>query len=120
MAVYLCKVICTHCGEVYEDLIDRTFINDGIEKETGSMESINYRCDYAHKFVRIRRFFRGINETHFHDDKVDICPACKRKVMSFGDRFHREIGTIDALLKEPCAKCHTTGELILLEREEYK
>jgi hypothetical protein len=123
MASYLCKVICTGCGALFEDLIEREFLHDGVDHDNGVMESINYRCDQRGSIVRIRRFyqskpFESLDEIISADDKLNICPACQREVPSFGDRWHVELGNFDAVLKQPCPRCHRSDSLMFLERKE--
>ena len=121
MAAYLCDILCTNCGEIFSDLIDKNYINDGIVYDNGSMESINYRCDRTHRLVRIRRFFRDLLQTSTPEDqKLNICPECHKNVPSFGDRYHTEIGAISNILNGQCPQCDAYSTLTILSRKEIK
>lgn len=125
MAAYLCSVLCTGCGHLYENLIDLEDINDSLDQSNGVMESHNYRCDAKKELVRIRRHYsqtgssKFIDEIIATDEKLDVCPACRSTVPSFGDRYHVELDGMDAVLRQKCPRCNKL-DLMLLSREEVR
>ena len=118
MGEYFCDILCTNCGEVYNRVYDKDNILEKSDHEVGVQQYMNYHCRKNDRFVAIRRVF--INQkTHTNlsldEEEVNTCPSCNSQVMSFGDRYHEEIGFLKAVLKKPCPTCRQQ-RLVLLEK----
>lgn len=120
---YLCSVICTNCGKVYDNLISKKIAFDGVDVGDETLESYNYRCDVNNTFSRVKRRhahsskYSQKSEDVFNDSPFDMCLSCKKNVSHFGDRYHVELGNINSILKQKCPKCREYT-LMLLEKKE--